>query len=92
MHFVVPSVGSKLLVPLLVNQTPLLLCCVIDGFLPNGIEFFSALDGVLEFPLMLFLSLVVAFGESNPTPSIFVVLLMVFFLAIQNFRRSSLCF
>jgi hypothetical protein len=81
-------------VPLLVNRTspPFLLCCVVDGFLPNGIELFNAFDGVLELPLVLFLSFGASFGESNPTFSFFIVLLMVFFLEALSFLVLFLVF
>jgi len=55
-------------VPLLVNQTPFLLCCVVDGFCPSGLEFHGVLPHVLQPPLVLLLSFSAVFGESSPPP------------------------
>jgi hypothetical protein len=85
MHFVVLCARSKFLVPLLVNQTPFLLCCVVDGFCPSGLEFHGVLPHVLQPPLVLLLSFSAVFGESSP-PLVFVVLLMVFFLVVLSLQ------
>ncbi len=59
--------------PLLVNRTPLsfLLCCVVDGLLPSGLELPSALPCVLEPLLVLLLSL--GAPSSKPTPPPFLL-------------------
>jgi hypothetical protein len=63
----------------------------VCGYLVVIVSFFGDLElpsvflHVLELPLVLFLSLGVVLGESNPPLYLFIVLLMVFFMVVLSF-------